>query len=81
MIRPLNVKDKADNRLLNSLRRLANTQEWKEFQSFLETELHRIDVANRVAEPYQATRLGASAETLQAVIHKVAMAGNILNPK
>jgi len=79
MIRRLDVKNKGDHRLLGSLRRLQLIKEWQEFQGFLETELHRLDIANRTAEPYQASRIGAAAETLQAVIDKVVTARKIQN--
>ena len=71
MIRHLNNKDQADQRLLSSLARLSLTEEWKEFQSFLEVELRKMDIMNRTAEPYMSTRLGAGAETLQDVLDRV----------
>jgi len=79
MIRNLNTNLPEDQAVLAAFATLSFSHEWKSvIKPYLDEELHKLDVANRTAEPYMATRLGAAAETLQAIIDKFDRAVDII---
>ena len=71
MIRPFNIDKTEDQTVMSSMASFSTTKEWSVIKAYLEKELRLLDVNHRMAEPLTASRLGAAAFTLQAILDKV----------
>ncbi len=71
MISPFNASNEADRKVISAMALMSRTREWRIVKIYLEKEQKQIDVAARMAAPYNATRLGAAAHTIQTILDKV----------
>jgi len=71
MIRPFDIKNEADKKVMSAMASLSTTGEWATVKAYLEKELHFLDVNQRMADPLPCSRIGAAAFTLQLILDKV----------
>lgn len=78
VLRNLDPSKEKDYNILRSFGMIAMSSHWKDVREYLEAELNNLDVRNRTAAPYMATRLGAQAEILQKILDKFANSLDVL---
>ncbi len=71
MIRPFDINNPKDQAVMSAMASFSTTREWPVIKAYLEKELHIMDVNHRMADPLIASRLGAGAFTLQAILDKI----------